>query len=81
MSRVTVVKFVAGKEEARFSFAMAWLRLACKVLPPSAIARLEVRGIHVESILQAQKLGKPYSLKVEVLERGVPKTVVVSVTG
>jgi len=79
MARVTVEKFVGSERETRFSFPAFLLHMASVLLPQSALSSLADRGINVRGILLARKLGIEYEASVSVVEKGISKTVVVSV--
>lgn len=79
MAKVMVEKFVGDQREARFSFPASFLGLASALLPQSALNALGNKGIDVPGMLLAGKLGVPYTASVNVVEKGISKTVVVSV--
>jgi hypothetical protein len=74
-----VEKFVAGTLENSFGVPAFALNVLTQLLPESAISALVGRGIDIQAILDAQKLGIPYSSSVEITEEGVQKTVLISV--
>lgn len=80
MSKIHVEKFVAGTLENRFGVPAFAVKILAQLLPTSAISELAGRGIDIQAILGANKLGTPYSSAIEVTEDGVQKTVVISVT-
>lgn len=79
MAKVMVEKFVGGKHEATFSFPASILSVASALLPQAALSSLADKGVDVPSILLARKQRIPYTASVNVVEKGVSKTVVVSV--
>ena len=78
MAKVTIEKSVDGKPETRFSFPACFLSLAKTLLPPSAISALSDKDINIPAMLLARQQGVPYSASLDVVEKGVRKTVVVS---
>jgi hypothetical protein len=75
---VRIEKFQGGRRTAQHQVPMALLRLAGRCLPGEAIESLADRGINLPGILLAQRLRIDYSTRVDVIERGTAKTVVVS---
>ncbi|MEQ9947589.1 hypothetical protein [Pectobacterium aroidearum] len=80
MSKINVEKFVAGTLEKSFDVPRFAVNILAQLLPASAMSELADRGIDIPAILGANKLGTPYSSSIEVVEDGVQKTVVISVT-
>ncbi len=78
MAKVMVEKFVDGKRETQFSFPASFLGVASALLPRSALQALAQKGIDVPQMLSARKQGMPYTTTVNVVEKGIPKTVVIS---
>jgi hypothetical protein len=81
MSKIKVEKFVDGVVENSLGVPVFALNVLTQLLPESAINELAGRGIDIQAILRAQKLGTLYSSSVEVTENRVKKTVVISVEG
>ncbi len=79
MSKIKIEKFVAGTLESSFGVPAFAVSVLTQLLPASAISELAGRGIDIDAILSAQKLGTTYSSSIEVTEDGVQKTVVISV--
>jgi hypothetical protein len=79
MSKIKIEKFVKGELKNSFSVPELVLKLIAQLLPEQAVGDLAHRGVDIKAILEAQKLGAPYSASVEVTEGGVQKTVVISV--
>jgi molybdopterin-binding protein len=79
VSKIKVKKIVDGTVENSFKVPVFALNILAQLLPESAISELVGRGIDIQAILRAQKLGTPYSSSVEVIENGVQKTIAISV--
>jgi hypothetical protein len=79
VAKIKVEKFIAGTLENSFGVPAFALNTLTQLLPEPAMSALVGRGIDIQAILGAQKLGTPYSSSVEITEAGVQKTVVISV--
>ncbi|WED68841.2 hypothetical protein PJ912_00330 [Pectobacterium colocasium] len=80
MSKINVEKFVAGTLEKSFDVPAFAVNILAQLLPAFAMSELAERGIDILAIIGANKLGTPYSSSIEVVEDGVQKKVVISVT-
>ncbi|QEI08734.1 hypothetical protein FXN63_24970 [Pigmentiphaga aceris] len=79
MATVTVEKFVGGKQETQFCFPAVFLGMARVMLPRAALTALAEKGMDVAGMLSAMRSGRQYTTSVNLVEKGVSKTVVVSV--
>lgn len=79
MTKVMVEKLVDGKHDTTFSFPAFLLKAASILLPQSALNALGEKGMNVADMLAARRRGIAYSTSMDVVEKGVRKTVVVSV--
>ena len=79
MKKVKIEKFISGKQEESFSFPAFFLGLANILLPQLALNALRDKGIDISGMLLAKKLGTQYTATLNVVEKGIAKTVVVSV--
>lgn len=79
MTKVMVEKFVDGQHDTRFSFPASLLSVASALLPQAALSALANKGLDVPGMLLARKQGVAYTASVNVVEKGIRKTVVVSV--
>ncbi len=78
MAKVTIEKSVDGKHESAFSFPGFFVCIAGSVLPQAALNALREKGLDVEEMLAARKRGTAYKVTLNVVEKGIRKTVVVS---
>lgn len=78
MTKITIDKFVGTAHERSFSVPGLAMELV-RFLPKSAISELDRRGIDVLALDAARRKGVPYSRSTKVVEKGVEKTVYVSV--
>lgn len=80
MAKVTIEKSVDGKRETAFSFPACFLCIASSVLPQAALDALREKGLDVAQMLAASKRGTAYKVSVNVVEKGIRKTVVISLS-
>lgn len=78
MTKIQIDKFKGSTHERSFSVPGGIVMLARRFLPRSAIADLDRRGLDIEAIAEAREKGQPYSRSLKVVERGVEKTIYVS---
>lgn len=78
MHHIRIEKSVAGNLEQCIRVPLVAIRTLSLVLPHSAIEQLKATGIDLNAILQAIKTGNPYSETIHVIEKGVAKSILIS---
>ena len=80
MLRVSVEKYVEGRQEAAFSLPLGVVRFAAGILPQAAKQGLLNSGIYLDEMADARESDAPYSRWIEVSEKGVTKAIKLTVS-
>lgn len=75
MTKLQIDTFIGTEHERSFAVPGVLIDLADRFLPVQAIDKLAEKGIDVPAIAEARRLGTPYARSVQLNERGVEKTV------
>jgi hypothetical protein len=75
-----IEKFIGEKREQNLHFPNLVVWMARRLLPNAAQIRLAAKGISLPAIEEARKNGKSWQAELTVLERGIQKRVVVTLT-
>lgn len=80
MKKLKVEKYIHHKFEQSFTVPLGLIRILNVLLPNSAIAALNQKGLGLEQIILADRLNKPYQACVEVEEKGIMKTISITLS-
>lgn len=80
MLRVSVEKYVDGRQETSFSVPVPVIRWAAGLLPGAAKRGLLKSGIYLDEMAEASEAEAPFSRWIEVEEKGVRKAIKLTVT-
>lgn len=75
MTKLQIDTFIGTQHERSFAVPGVLIDLADRFLPAQAIDKLADKGIDVPAIAEARRMGTPYSRSVRLRERGVEKTI------
>ncbi|ODT65730.1 MAG: hypothetical protein ABS75_30240 [Pelagibacterium sp. SCN 63-23] len=79
MLKVSVEKYVDGRRETGFSVPVPVVRWASGLLPQAAKRSLLQAGIYLDEMAEASAADAPFSRWIEVEEKGVKKSIKLSV--
>lgn len=79
MLRVSVEKYVEGRQESAFSVPLPIVRWAASILPQAAKRGLLQSGIYLDEMANSTTDEVPYSRWIDVEEKGVRKAIKLTV--
>lgn len=75
MKKLKIEKYIHNQLDESFTVPLGFIRILNMLLPRSAIESLAQKGLGLEKIVLANKLNEPYQTSIEVKEKGITKTV------
>lgn len=78
MKKLRIEKYIHHQLDESFTIPLGLIRILNTLLPSSAIDALNQKGLGLEQMVLADRLNKPYQASVEVEEKGIMKTVTVT---
>lgn len=78
MKKLTIEKYIQGKLDESFTVPIAFISMLNTILPKAAIDSLNQYGFDIQNMITASKDHSPYHNRVEVEEKGILKTVEIS---